>query len=1657
MDSDNNQPVSLAPEPQQQDTQVALSDPNTTTPVSPEVANVRAAKAHFGLNPQYTDWSHLQIANAMQQGDEGKFRQMVSQQRDMQKAQDLNFRIRDFTTKAAQAGVPVQPEAIQGIIDANSQPTDPQSIIEEAYSKAYMQGMFNVAYAKDTLLKKAQEADPQAVDTLTKLGERYLQYREYAIKGAQEAQANLEKQSWFGWGIDQLKSIIPGYNDLKLRGTTPGVGYFYGMMGEHFEAESEDMLSRPFPEYKAWFDSNLQRLMQTNPSLAVVFAGAMADRSINNRRLTSLSTTASDLAALPVGTAAKIGFNVLTKTGLMKAAADATTDMVTSAASGEAIKVAQAAGAGDLKEAGLQKAANAIAGEITGRPLDPNMRALEALPTGFRPDVQGYALNPGRFGQEIVNRLTEQAITSSRNVLNTIRDMLKVNRTPEFTAQMASKDVLDKLLDYTQGQYRGVRNSIINIMAPRLDPETKTAYLYDVIFGNENAQYFFNPDVAKTWAKVNGLADAQIERAGAGQGWYVRVTRPVDETHPIVRDLFQTTAASQSPARGLNAWFNAMVGRWRTPEETLSLNQRENRKVATYGPAILLRMASNEIKEVKNLKGWALKGTDKLEKWKQWKTAIDRARDMRDENGEPGYFFRSPGELEQHYQTWFQRRPDPQEIGAYFAYTRFVEMDRALRNILLWKHKSRVGIATHRLNLSTKGGTQATSEWFDGKILDKMPWTEHQTLVAIGKNKDNMFVRWGNGFNTKLKREIEEGIHQGRYKVIELWDPESRPLNGFSTRLSEENPRIRYVITNKLESKGLSYDQVPRRGGGHFDFEAEHYIKQARVTPLLRKLGLRDKLQSFKYIYEGDTTAAALMNRAIGVKLVPFMNQARELLKAGDSAAAKDIVEKNLPWEWDEFRRSFYQSKDADGTVHPPRFNLNEEFKVVPRNQLIGKMDTSLADKYGHNFEDGTITGSLARQHQVAYTGERDVDVLKQINDVGSKSNPVFKLEQAPLVDPVTSINRAMSRIINSSFMDDYKIFSVEHWLKDAAKWLKPAQGDNIDAIWKSPYWYFNNAKDKAAFQSGAPPEIVNRLLGERMQMQQFMGLPSNMDAMLHSASEKLADTFYNNFGPSKLDPSWMLYKIRDPIRFLRSVTFHAKIGLFSLPQLFVHLNMWTNILAVAGIRNTMSGTVGAYMHQLSRLNPSMIGKLDELASSLRLPGLSSWKPGELEEAQQAMARTGFETVGGEYQLRDDALAPKMITSGLHQFLDWGTMFFKEGERNTRISAWYTAYREFRDKSPTGRLTDQNIQSILNRADDLSINMSRASASRLNTGVFAIPTQFLAYQMRLIELFTGKRMGTGWEGVMNRARMFSWYSAIYGLPSGLALGGFPIGDYFRKTALDNNYVVGDNYITSMFMEGIPSLVGALVTGQGDIKKGIFFNPGNRYGVHGFDPLRDSLRSDETMWDLIGGAAFSTLKNTIENTDGFVNGMMSFLRDDDKYFPLKSDDFIDPFKEISSVNNAWRLIAALNTGRWLSKKNVYVDDTTPLAAIFQSITGMQPQEIDDLQMVKAIQSDQKEYEKYIESRAEQEFKKAVRSWQDNPTQATDYFKRALTWLNIGDYPQAKRPAFISRASKDDATLIDQTDWNFVKQGPEDQMPGRFEAWKDKAHMRQLRGQ
>jgi hypothetical protein len=1642
-------------------------------PLSPDVASSRATKANFGLSKQ-TDKTYEDYTKAITDGNEEGMRRDASSQVDQSNYLKSQQTVQDIVKgKSALSSLDVK--LVQNAVDKGTKTTDPSSIFEEKFAEEYMNYLHWPSQPPDAspwwdsaimqIPEQVQQTKDQAQEIIAK--------REYLLTHAQNLEATLKDQSYLGWGADLAKQFFQPYVEAKKRGNVPGVGLLEGgLLGSNLSAQRDKLLSLPLAEFKSTVDSFVTNLKQNNPSLAMSFVNDMLGQSSTDKFVNNAFSIAAPFDA---AAATKLGWTA-SKLALYKTLRKSAADMVK--ASGEATtqapRVVASAASGDVEEAAVQKATAQVVSDLKGG-TNPEKSAIDAQTSNFN-FSKPFEVDPARYGQELVNRIQDRYITTQSNFMDKLESMYRVNRTP---ALLTTENVVRSLKDEIKGTYKGVDNAILDVKGPIYHPDTNT-YHWDIPIGTSDGSYFKDRRTAQNNANLNGLIvkptvyqeinsinqqlgklpkdapervalraqkkaivdlglgnnDYLPNREGyevkqQGKGFYISYTKPLRETDDIMRDgLIQTNTAL--PNSKLGNWVNATLGWIRTPEETMSVAERGNRKIVTHTPSILMDTAKDVSLDISKVP---------YKYKKEFGRALQYAQRMPDPvDGVPGHFFDNAFELHDFYLRTFQRAPHPSEIQAYAAYKHLTEFDHSLRNVAVLRNKLRLGVESHSVSAIGSDGKRVSSQFFDGIAQKQFPGGNDNILV-MGRTVGEEKIYKASLFPTEIKKTLTEAVDKGEAKVIRVFDPEAKPLNDFSDKTAGK--RVRYVISYSAEQKPISYSQVPKRGGGHLIPDYEWYLKEADIH--------QDEIGKAAW-YNGDKTIMPISNRAMAQDIAKHMNEVKRLLREGDVAGAKDYhLNSKLPMDWDEHYGWYKESRGPGGKTIPPRLSLTEPVTVVPKDRTIVSLNNQLRDRYGENFRNSLREGSDARLNQVEFTGARDMHELMTINDKGSRGNPIYSYEPAKLVDPITAMNKGLSRIINSTFMDDYKIFAAEHWLEQAKDFLNVDKSD----LRAAALYHFNHPEFKPV--SAENIKQISILKGNWKKAKDFIGTPSIVDNTLHYISQSLVDSIYRGVGPKgEIVPTSWLSKMSDPLGFARNMSFHAYLGLFSIKQFLTQATTYTNIFAISP-RHAPSGAMATMLYAWSRVNrnPGILAHMDSLATKLRtyLPGMSHFKPGEWLEATKEMEAAGFMNVSHESALRDTPLTNKVITNGKDKFLEWGELPFKRGAESTRISAWYTAYREFRDANPTGRITREDRESILNRAGDLDHNMSRASSSILHTGVASVPAQFFAYDMRLTELMTGKRLTPG-----EKARLFGVSSLLYGVPiGGLGLWSYPAGDIIRKKALDLGYVVGDNQLQSFFMEGLPAMIMASITGGYDPKAGNWYNF-SKFGAKGLDVLNDMFDGNKTLMDILGGAPYSMLTNTWQGTSGLRTWFGSFLRNDNRVFPIKPADFIDPFKEVAAVSDTRKMIAAVNTGRWISKNETYLSDTSIPNAIFQVLSGLNMQENVDVRSKKETMDERKKMQTEGLSNFLREFHRSLEAFANKDTQqGQDFYNRAQAYLIVSGFPDEKRASALSLAYDSNKSLIDKIDPDyFTKNLPPDIRDSKLDAYRRTLQMQQNRG-
>ena len=236
-----------------------------------------------------------------------------------------------------------------------------------------------------------------------------------------------------------------------------------------------------------------------------------------------------------------------------------------------------------------------------------------------------------------------------------------------------------------------------------------------------------------------------------------------------------------------------------------------------------------------------------------------------------------------------------------------------------------------------------------------------------------------------------------------------------------------------------------------------------------------------------------------------------------------------------------------------------------------------------------------------------------------------------------------------------------------------------------------------------------------------------------------------------------------DPASRLLQVGFYSKFGFLNPDQFMLQGLHSLTIAAISPVQGIKA---------LGLTTPLMViaNLTDGPARSLAIRRLAQVSPipeKDLQKLIQYIDESGrniIDTQIIELQAPQKFGAASTLTGKATEaagtLLDKSTIFFKEGDRVTRIAGMVTAFLEHRAKRPDiDPLSPDAKLWITNREQDLTFRMTTGSRSFIQSGPMRVPTQWLSFSFRALENIVVGRNFTAAE----RARMFAVMGPMYGL------------------------------------------------------------------------------------------------------------------------------------------------------------------------------------------------------------------------------------------------------------------------------------------------------
>lgn len=1193
--------------------------------------------------------------------------------------------------------------------------------------------------------------------------------------------------------------------------------------------------------------------------------------------------------------------------------------------------------------------------------------------------------------------LTDSFMKTASSLANALFDHAKIQRISDEALKLGFQKTKDKLLaQFPHAQvldwaynYGLDRNNVTNV-------NSLTAFI-----GKRDLTLFPDRDTAQTYARLQmKLAYGKYDLEQKGAGWLLKVTRPIDETDPGLQLL--SIGGDNKPPMNIT---NMLYGSLRSSKDVLSQQNNEARGIATHTQQIIQSKIKEAAKEI---------GAMRKSERKEMLIFHDRDRTFIRPDGSPGRYFDNAGDFGSEFFQQFQHQPSDQQTKAYFTNRMLNDYHYIAKNLGFNRDMSRMNATVWTSRMFTPETAEAEAkairtEEFYGKQVDKLPeFGQYGTWVIDSDTKTNKYYRRG---GNALKPEDLKAYLDNGYKIIQVVDPVSNAA--FKDHVSDY---VNYVITKGGSERPLRNFEVPYNPGGPIDYAVQHFLKQ----PMFSERGGRLN-------YEGDRTLLGANSEREINQWADRYNKAFEIYGRKDTdpnaiLELKDYLGKNLPYTLDEFV----------GNIKSGKWSTEPVMHVYSGKTTL-EANPSLAQRPKF-YNEQMSSFNLMSQVDKSNLGSRD-PLLQTIKIQGTEDVPQYTLDTARMLDPYETLSRTMNNVIASRLINDYKALAGNSFISQVIR--DDLMNVTSDKLRNNPLFYLLNPDWKLT--PGNAHLIANAKAG-RLAIMNFLNM-NNPDIQKVKFFENKALNFvFDKLGQGSSDfvAEHLIPTVSDPFKYARNTAFISKMGFWNPVQYLNQLQTVVHATAIAGPVNGWHGVTGMLFSQSARLteNPNILRAMAEKTAAI-----SGWEVNDLLQARSELQRSGWNLVQGETAFRNDIQDQSVVGSTMGKILHGSTIFFREGERVPRETAWYAAFKEWKIANPGRDFGDKEMASVIDRADTMTLNMTRASSAPWEGGpiqgskLAQLAGQFGTYQIRLFEQLWGGRLTQS-----EKLRVLSTYAVMYGTPvaSGAAIGAWPMYDQFRRDYLSEGKD-WDNSLTKVLMEGVPSWMIEQATG----KK---YNFAERFGAQGLTQFSDLWRGEKSAADLIAGVAGSTSIQWAQSMYPVVAGAWYAVIGKSEEYPIIAGDVVNAFRNISTANSLVRAYYAWNWQKYMSKNGQVIGDADKTDAVMFAAFGMTQREVADVFRESSSVKTQQEAWDLAEKNISAEMHQAFIAAGDNDhSLADDHIKRAQHLFAGADLPPAAWTRIIKQ-SGDNIPLQQKVRYDFfIRKVPASQTQARFDQY------------
>ena len=687
--------------------------------------------------------------------------------------------------------------------------------------------------------------------------------------------------------------------------------------------------------------------------------------------------------------------------------------------------------------------------------------------------------------------------------------------------------------------------------------------------------------------------------------------------------------------------------------------------------------------------------------------------------------------------------------------------------------------------------------------------------------------------------------------------------------------KILYATGNLKTSRALlPSDVVPKISAGFRDTSNIHGF----LVSLRKSTDLSDNIVNM-------TPNIAVVGRT-AKELEKSAKELNTLLEALRNGAADDVINALIKQN-NGFNPSIEDVNDLKVFIDKHGIEPTENLQIVTKDMQLPEVGVGRFENYR--------LGKLTTYGDLYSKGKRNNSVLFGYG--GGK----FKH-----VDPVRSIERDFAKGVNYIAEREYSLKAMEGFIKGA-------KDNNLILNW-------NDIKSKPLVQQIKEANLARSPSGDKFETERRVILnrlseTNEFAQRWNQRMTRIGEYIFDKRGIDVIDRM----SIRPDVA-LRSFAFDLKLGLFNIDQFVVQASSALNIMTIS----PMNGLKAAASYLPLRIamvntNPDVLKALYKRSSAFI--GMTEK---EFLESVNYMQRSGRFIVNQNIQELNGTYD---VTRGMIQKVrEAGRIPFNEGDRVARLMATNVAYREFRKAYPVLDVsTDVGFRImddfITQRADALTMNMTRASAAWWQQGFMSLPTQWLGYQAKLVEnIFFGKNL-TGAE----RGRLGLSQVILFG-GAGVPLGTWAVNAFVDESSqgIDKDaytllrYGVLDYTLSNLINEDT-AMSGRLGTGEGMYQ------------------LYQNIM-DQNFVETLGGPATAIAVDTGSSAMTLVGSLFN------SNIAITQYDLTKVLRNISSMDKVAKAYYLMQTGEFIDKKGrALAEGMSPWNALWNSL-GIPFQEV-----------------------------------------------------------------------------------------------------------------